>query len=154
MSCPLSRERTESDDGLISPQFHVRYDESFKTIQNTAVFRSRWQEISGLQPDSVQQENALTYNEIPTGANRVVVSRPNTEEDVTPELHDEAVFDNRINAENEGAIDSDESSHSPSNQSEEEDDSVSTVAIHQPRTTRSGRVSKFPKRYDDYILHY
>jgi hypothetical protein len=33
--------------GLVSPQFHVRYDDTFQTLRNSTIMRSVWQELAG-----------------------------------------------------------------------------------------------------------
>jgi hypothetical protein len=139
--------------GLVSPQYHVRHDDTFQTVQSGPIIRSLWQHISGLTKGLFKKQRKQRGNivtQIPIATNNTIDREiTNDAEQKTVEQTDEV--ENEVPAvddhsENEG----DNTNHVVH---DEDDESVATeeTALDHPRITRSGRLSRFPQRYDDYI---
>jgi hypothetical protein len=52
--------------GLVSPQFHVKYDDTFSTLRNNSMPKSMWQQLAGFAPDQTSKIRALEKSSIPT----------------------------------------------------------------------------------------
>jgi hypothetical protein len=140
--------------GLVSPQFHVKYDDSFETLRNNVIAKSMWQSLAGFEtikrhPDTIRQ----TRNNIPAIANSEsgVARNNNPEGDPEPQHVRDQTNDEAYDFQQQ-EIDIEEGDNSSV------DNQVNIVAeeINQPahpadRTTRSGRRVRSPSRYDDYI---
>lgn len=116
--------------GLVSAQFHVRYDDSFETIRDDQHQpKSKWQSLCGFSGEQVSPEEL----KIPT--DQAISHIPQTE---LPEIGHGMQTTNQL-------------------EEDEIDDIIDArqdVAIHpQNQVTRVGRISRAPQRFDDYIAH-
>lgn len=144
-ACEYSRFIAITDDGPIaSPQFHVRYDDTFQTLKKPAyVIPSCWQKLSGLQLDKKQTKyltKADITGNIPITEHSPIINAATTT--ISPTVVDEVIEDVILHAGNE----TEEPDHIDENNTDDEDE-------QQFPTTRAGRVSKPPKRYEDYVSH-
>jgi Reverse transcriptase (RNA-dependent DNA polymerase)/GAG-pre-integrase domain len=127
--------------GLVSPQFHVRFDDSFETIRHDRHQpKSNWQSACGFERPVLTKDK---YDEL-----QEVGCIPRTEhseihETIQPEIEDigssnptDDITDTGVPS--EGVDDTNES------------------AIHppEPPTTRSGRETRMPKHLDDFIVYH
>lgn len=136
--------------GLVSPQFHVRYDDTFQTLRKPSyVVPSLWQRLAGFKKTK----------KIPKGANddpiAVIPNNENRDQNTTRQvnINDDPIFqqaDVQPAYEDIGEIDQQMEIpevlniiHPPPYPQGQE--------VHVPQTTRSGRVSVPPRRYEDYV---
>jgi Reverse transcriptase (RNA-dependent DNA polymerase) len=146
--------------GLVSPQFHVKYDDSFDTVrrdQQIIMPTSEWQVKCGFRDDNNSSDNNI---EVAKSENGVI-----------PGIHN-AEHSTSINAN----IDRDVTGNSPiypvinippiphidSNSSESGQQPANILPTNNrqvppthdaPATTRSGRVVRTPSRYSDYVAY-
>jgi hypothetical protein len=138
--------------GLVSPQFHVHYDDTFQTLRNSVIMKSLWQDLAGFTSTQRNDRGTSTSTQsyIPNSEQLSVEPINNnqnadTQASVTGE-HQNINIDTENDFENEGDIQSFDSFESLNERSIDDD-----VETTEPRVTRSGRVSKYPRRYDDYV---
>lgn len=132
--------------GLVSPQFHVKYDDTFSTLRNNDMPKSMWQQLAGLETRKVPDRVIIERRNIPIGENNdinqnVAQDEPEQESDQVS-VHTEPETDKNLDI-------SDDASDSDSECEESESD---VEAHSEPYiATRSGRISRFPSRFQDYI---
>jgi hypothetical protein len=66
--------------GLVSPQFHVKYDDTFLTLFNNSIPKSMWQYLAGFEPNKEPKKMIAERSEIPLGENNEIPS-PSIHED-------------------------------------------------------------------------
>lgn len=131
--------------GLASPQFHVRFDDTFQTLRKPSyVVPSMWQRMAGFQ----KSKQASAISKEPTIPIQDIPITENTTNDPTRRL-DQGQLDNQH--------EQDEIRVEVEVVNEDEDEERNQIAdeveqpVHQSSSTRSGRVSHYPKRYEDYV---
>jgi hypothetical protein len=136
--------------GLVSPQFHVRYDDTFSTLRNSNIVRSQWQTLAGFQAHEFGRKVGNFTPYIPT-SQHTNISVPTDNSNENPILaidHNDQV---PLAYENEG----DMSDGGESFESSDDENTMNQLnendQQHHLRMTRSGRISRFPRRYDDYV---
>jgi Reverse transcriptase (RNA-dependent DNA polymerase)/GAG-pre-integrase domain len=134
--------------GLVSPQFHVRYDDSFETVQNTDTV-SHWQDKCGFRESTptIQREDETRGIEDPVEAENVhedIQIGQQEDSDPNHELENDQVDEaSTINQEQQDMESDDHSSVSGVN-----------LPPHQgPTVTRSGRQTRVPTRLRDYYVY-
>jgi hypothetical protein len=55
--------------GLVSPQFHVKYDESFSTLRNNAMPKLMWQQLAGFSPVVTSKIKIIEQSSLPKSEN-------------------------------------------------------------------------------------
>ncbi len=136
--------------GLVSPQYHCRYDNLFQTIKNLLLnSKSEWQEKCGfINNDSKVTPKPTSKNppSSPEQFNDPTEYSPTTYQDEITELVETAVID-------EPADDDSASKLEPGNQdganmgNDAEDEGVPHIR------TRYGRTIRPPSRYNDYVSY-
>lgn len=131
--------------GLISPQFHVRYDDTFQTLRKPSyVVPSLWQKLAGFKKaKSTNKTEAKVLEFLPN-----IPNSENRSQDIVRANPDADVF--------ELPADIEESYRNKVDTEQDENDqntvdSLPDTPERNPRVTRSGRVSVFPRRFDDYV---
>jgi hypothetical protein len=130
--------------GLVSPQFHVRYDDGFETLrQGAGRVPSKWQQLAAFEKiiPTITFEKSI----LPAAVHQATVVGPTLLEKF---LDADAVTEITDNDEviNQPIIDDDdEGDESESREGEMEE-------LHVP-TTRSGRAIKTPSRFQDYVAY-
>lgn len=136
--------------GMVSAQFHIRFDDAFQTVTGIRNFivRSSWQTKVGFNTKEKDKRNTLE------------VENSFTDIPITEQL---PIYTDRENIiRNEGALineQENENAEEDSNQQPAEDNQVadqhdtSTAATPAPAAvvTRSGRTSQAPSRFHDYV---
>ena len=130
--------------GLVSPQFHVKYDDTFSTLRSNAIPTSMWQHLAGFE----SQKKKITpifveRSAIPIGENNEIV--PTMEHEEQDQIPDQDEVSVRSEQEEEIDI------NNLDDTSDTESDDETEVAQGPHTTTRSGRTSRFPQRFQDYI---
>lgn len=139
--------------GLVSPQFHVRYDDSFSTLRESRVPRSEWQTLSGLEKPKMVTKFPKQDTRIPVGENNEVILVDGIEAE--PELNEEQLAEiqpenSEQDAEGIGVeIDADDDDMSV--ESDDEIEQTMHLSSQGRPVTRSGRTVNYPRRYDDYV---
>jgi Reverse transcriptase (RNA-dependent DNA polymerase)/GAG-pre-integrase domain len=136
--------------GLVSPQYHVRYDDTFQTVRQNPPIRSLWQQLSGLTRTTFTKSRATQETQIPVGTNDTVmrVDHVNDGLGINEQQQDDQVtvtHDHENHIENEGDVNDIDTPN------DSDDDEIIITHPAHPRMTRSGRMSVFPQRYDEYI---
>ncbi len=150
--------------GLVSPVFHAKYDELFETLKDkygTYIPKSQWQVKCGFINESnvelwrgsvptVEEEQQRNDNRIEETSNDKEVSNDECQQDndIDIEQSDERDVTNEdINKEttstSEGELSGGNSIQNDAGENQE-------AAV---RTSRTGRVIKKPKRFDDYLVY-
>jgi Reverse transcriptase (RNA-dependent DNA polymerase)/GAG-pre-integrase domain len=156
--------------GLVSPQYHIKCDDTFETLKHTNVPKSLWQSLSGLVNSSSstsekQVTASSTSNEIPVsthlninnhlGADNKERTRKNPGETLNEE--DDADLYEYIQDSESTLYDEEAQDEKSENESESETQSITQelpTIENDPRlvtTTRSGRQVRLPTRYNDYV---
>lgn len=132
--------------GLVSPQFHVKHDDTLSTLRSKSLPRSMWQQLAGLEPRKMVKRTSIEQSAIPVGENinvGPVIDQIVDQEDVLIDVfHDEP---------DDGV---DIALPEPEDESDSEsigDDETESEPTNPHTTTRSGRASRFPSRFSDYI---
>lgn len=134
--------------GLVSAQFHVKFDDSFQTVTGIRNFivRSSWQTKAGFDKEKQHKRQTL---EVPNALPEIPIS----------ELLPSQISEENV-SENEGANfyeeEKDEQAEIVDDDSDQEDDAPvrASTSTGVATVTRSGRSSKQPSRYDDYHVAY
>jgi Reverse transcriptase (RNA-dependent DNA polymerase) len=137
--------------GLVSPQFHVHYDDTFQTLRNSTVMKSIWQDLAGFTsaqkhyPRASSNKSHIPNSEqLSLGINNEM-QQIDTQEGLTiEEQSDDVASVNEF--ESEGDIQSINSFDSINEGTVDEG-----IEAKDPQVTRSGRISRYPRRYDDYV---
>jgi hypothetical protein len=59
--------------GLVSPQFHIEYVDTFLTIRNNSIPKSMWQYLTGFEPNKKTGKTIVKQNAIPWAENNETV---------------------------------------------------------------------------------
>ncbi len=126
--------------GLVSPQFHVRYDNQFDTIRDGKhQTKSLWQSKCGFDPPSplptpTQREHQREPEPLHT-THPTSLALPSSDPPIAPTASDPSPV------------------HAPSLTSTDQESNTSTPPEPPTTTTRSGRVSRLPAHLHDYIVY-
>jgi hypothetical protein len=144
--------------GLVSPQFHARYNDCFHTVTpHSSPIESRWQAVTGFLPlERGKRKNTTDITEIPTSEiTEINPTSPNVT--TIPNEGATQVEDSGMNApDNDTRQASDDvgsgdnsgvETQSISNQGSPHNDDTSNIV------TRSGRTIKTPARFDDFVAY-
>jgi Reverse transcriptase (RNA-dependent DNA polymerase) len=127
--------------GLVSPQFHVRYDDSFETVKSTKeslLPESEWQHKCGFTQLPHDMVAATRQKENPADSSAV------------PEVEHLEVQGDFLN---DDERQSDEGQMEQSLERENQEEQHIEEQTSPPATTRSGRTTRAPKKFDDYITY-
>jgi Reverse transcriptase (RNA-dependent DNA polymerase)/GAG-pre-integrase domain len=128
--------------GLVSPQFHVRYDDTFETLkQGASNVPSNWQQLSGLEP--VRKHQVTEAANIPPTQNSPV--GPAAAPQVNPIPDSEGALTDEAQPQIEPA--------DASEDKEPENVDVAESDTTQPISTRSGRTVRAPVRFKDFVAY-
>jgi Reverse transcriptase (RNA-dependent DNA polymerase) len=136
--------------GLVSPQFHVRYDDTFQTLRNSNIIRSQWQTLAGFQTDGFARKSVKSKSHIPTSQN-IDISATMGHRDNNVDVEGEQEDPEHIDHEIEGDTIDESGLFDVSDDEAEIEHPDKDVQGYHPRMTRSGRISRFPRRYDEYV---
>jgi hypothetical protein len=127
--------------GLVSPQFHVRYDDAFETLQQGAGrVPCRWQQLAAFEKlrPTLMIEKAI----LPVSSNQPTVMGQARLEHIL-EVDQTNNQGDQLEQDNPQVIDMDDEEDAASIQENADE--------NQLPTTRSGRVIRQPARYGDYV---
>jgi Reverse transcriptase (RNA-dependent DNA polymerase)/GAG-pre-integrase domain len=128
--------------GLVSPQFHTRFDDTFETIRNDRHQpKSQWQVMCGFEREPLSVPSILHD---PEGS---II--PNSEQmEITPvrEQADATQCDQEVSDGSASFINADIDSRIEGSQPQEDAPVI--------RSNRSGRETKLPSRYDDFVVYH
>ena len=136
--------------GLVSPQFHVKYDDTFSTLRSNMLPKSTWQQLAGFAARKVVAKNSEEKANIPVGENNVVDSindQIETDADVPDNSSVQSETEIEVETVDDNNDDDDDSVESGIDQAQQE----VTHPQRAYRTTRVGRVNRFPRKWDDFI---
>lgn len=133
--------------GLVSPQFHVKYDDTFSTLRNSVIPVSAWQQLAGITPRKVKiKKGQDPIPQIPVCVNNDIIPPIRLANDENPEnINLDPEDDSESVASSTSESESDEVS------SDSEDSEAESVAQGLSTRSRSGRESRLPSRYNDFI---
>jgi hypothetical protein len=144
--------------GLVSPQYHVKYDDTFETLRTVNVPKSLWQSLAGFASD--QKSN----KEIRVVHQEVVPARDNLGLNETDpvEVHEDRSTNSEDASEEvvEGTENEDLFCQEIESQNTEthDEDASQNIEVQEPKQdsrvtafTRSGRSVRLPVRYNDII---
>jgi hypothetical protein len=152
--------------GLASPQYHVKYDETFETVRSPGTAKSLWQYLSGIDKyeDSAGRDNMEIvlappgHVELPVSTHLGIDETYLGKEDEQQITGEQEELEHEHSTENVSASESNEDEGSVSknegapNMQEGSNQRVRDNAdARQTGTTRSGRAVRVPSRFNDYI---
>jgi Reverse transcriptase (RNA-dependent DNA polymerase)/GAG-pre-integrase domain len=134
--------------GLVSPQFHVKYDDDFETIRKDCHQpKSKWQIMCGFKPTiPLIEEVSVSYIPPTEFINQEAVST-NVDAHTDNSDQTDASQENIVPASTEMPQSSNIIPISTNQQAE----TINTTLPPTNQTTRSGRVIRPPARFDDYV---